>query len=311
MNDNFSPEEIIFNPLIYGSATFKKNTFDSDANINGENTTIDSINFQVETIFNSNLKINNDVILSQNSKIILDDTNIQTIDIKNILKIDNIENTLTDYIEKNNLKINNLSDKLNEFVTTNDQKINNLSNYINEYVDTNDLKINNLSNDFLEYTEMNNLKVDNLSKNFTDYINSNVLKIKDLSENVEEYKKNNNLKIDNLSDNLEKYKTKTDFEINNLKNGYKKIININENIELTDVVYDIFIITNGYDFKLPIIKNEMIGKTFTIVNIDNNTSKIIAGSNNIFENSKKNLFLLRNYKSINIVCINLTSWLII
>lgn len=80
MTDIENFENIIFNPLIYGTVIFEKNDFDD---INNE----DIAEFKIKSHFNNDVFINNNLNINTNSKININDTLINTdelVQVKNI-----------------------------------------------------------------------------------------------------------------------------------------------------------------------------------------------------------------------------------
>lgn len=166
----------------------------------------------------------------------------------------------------------------------------------------------------------NILKINTIESNLSDLSNNyNQHKIDtnttltNLSNNLDKYKKDTNLSLTNLSNNFEQYKALTDTNFNTLKNENLKIIKIGANIELTEIAYDIYIIENKIDITLPVITEELIGKKIMIINKINKSIKINTMNKNKINYISKtdaNEYLLRNYNSISIICIDINTWII-
>ncbi len=235
MNTNDIYENTIFNPLFYGSSTFKKNTY---GNINN-NVEDDIVFFELKTYFDNNIEINGDIKFNKNSKLIFNNNDNNNFDLIKILDI---------------LKINDLENNLSKLITNHEQTKIDTNNNINSIV-------NNLSN----------LKT----------------------------------QFDVFSKNIE-------HDIQTLKYKKSNLLELNNNIILNNLDYDIYIVNNSLEITLPLITNDIVGKKIIFVNNTNKTSKIhsnIKNTINQTNQTNQNIYLLRNLNSINIIAINLNMWL--
>lgn len=235
------PENIIFNPLIYGKVTFEKNVY---GNIGNDNLNYDdNVDFNIDAIFNQNIYIND------KSKIKIRDDNNSTIhefnsmDLFNVTKVQSLTTGLNDLTTNLTTGLNNLTTDLNDLTTG----LNDLTNGLNDLT--------------------------------TDYT---------------------------------KYKNINDEAIKEIKNKCLNFVELNNDINIEKLEKDIYLILNKNTITLPSITNSIIGKKATFINCSNNDSKILANDNNTICSpllKNNNVFLLRKSNTINVIAINLTTWL--
>lgn len=252
-------ENTIFNPMFYGTSHFEKNTYGNIDDV-GEN---DCVNFNIETKFNSELYVNNNINFDSKSKLINVNTlnSMETNKLFDVLKIDEINNDLK-----------NITTDYFQYKTNNEKNINNLQNDLLNLID--------------KYEQHNTI------------ITTNINTIGEIE---------NNLNI--LMSDYDNFKSEITKDIKIIKSKCLNFMEINKNILLDKFEYDIYIIYNGVNITLPLINDEIIGRKIKIVNTCDNTSKIIINNKNNINQSEKHIYMLRNLNSINIMAINMTTWL--
>lgn len=300
---SITPEDIIFNPLIYGAAIFKQNNF---GNVDDIDTSNNFVDFQIKTTFNDDMTINNNVIVDDNSKIKFSDSSeLNFKELLNVTKINIIENNLSLFLSDfNKFKI----DKNNDISSLFDN-ITNITKNLEEFKTNKNNDINSLFDNIMNITknlEEFKIEINKLSDNITN-----------VSSNLEQFKTDKNNEINSLfaniamvAKNLEQFKTNTDDSIEQIKEKQIKYTKLNKDTNLTELNNELYMIENNINITLPIINDKMLGKKITFVNVSDSTSKILTSKNNIFDGNKKNVCMLRNFNTINIIAITTSSWLI-